>query len=251
VKVYFAGVNMYQFPKILWDAGARHIMLNYRDVGAFERKNTFEKLLKHLSEYEFEMYLDSGAWPAFARNTPIDVKDYAEFLHKYSHHFKEYFNLDVIGDFDATWDNQDYLEGEGLEPVPVFQYGTPLEVLRIVVRKYSFIGLGGMVPVPRKQLRQWLDYVFYDKEGSLRFPDIRFHGLGLTTANLLQEFPFDSVDSSTWLVAKRFGEIIVDGKRVKSDSASLDQTIKWYLKMQEEISAKQSKESRVYQLRIT
>ena len=232
MKIYFAGVDRVSFLPVLWSSGVRRILISYADY-----RHSLPKFLEHLRDYQFEVMLDSGAYSAYTRGIKLDVGDYAELLKEYGEYFKCYFNLDVVGDFEETWKNQDYLEGEGLKPIPVFHYGEPLEVLLLISRGYSFIGLGGMVPIHQNKLDRWLGSIFRDKEGGETFKNTSFHGLGLTTISLLRKYPFESCDSTKWLIAKRWGEILVgDGTRVKSEDATMEQGIKWHLEKEREIA---------------
>ena len=210
MRIYFAGVDRPSFLKALWDHGARNILISY-----FDYKKSFATFAKHLDNYGFNILLDSGAYSAFTRGIKISVEEYAEFLIRWRSYFERYFNLDVIGDFDATWANQDYLESIGLKPVPVFHYGGPIELVRLLVRQYDFIGLGGMVPIPKKKLDIWLKDLLLRKNGDIKFPAIKFHGLGLTKRKILYDYPLYSVDSTTWLVGKKFKLMLSDtGKQI-------------------------------------
>ena len=231
MRIYFAGVDRHSFLPILWKAGARRVLINYYDF-----RNTFHNLLEHLKQYDFDILLDSGAYPAYTRGVKIDVKEYANFLKKYGEYFEGYFNLDDIESFDKTWDNQDYLESERLKPIPVYHYGEPIETLKIISRQYEFIGIGGMVPISKQKLDNWLQFVFFNKDGQEKLPGIKFHGLGLTTYDLMKKYPFYSVDSSKWLNAKRFGKHInKNGQQIRVKDARIEQPVKWHLGAEKEL----------------
>lgn len=228
--VYYAGVNMKSLLSPLWDNGARNILISYAEF-----RTGFGRFYEQLKEYEFNILLDSGAYSAFTQGYEIPVEEYAAFLHEWKDCLVGYFNLDVIGDFDRTWDNQDYLEAAGLNPIPVVHYPVATEVLRIVSRQYDFIGLGGLVPVSTPEADSWLNQVFYKNDGSRRFPGIRFHGLGMTKTRLLNKYPIYSVDSTTWLNGKRFGKMLVgNGNQIAVDDSdhALASNIQWFLKLQ-------------------
>lgn len=235
MKIYFAGVDRHSFLPILWEARVRRIMINYYDF-----RNTFQNLLEHLKQYDFDILLDSGAYPAYTRGVKIDVKEYANFLKKYGEYFEGYFNIDDIESFDKTWDNQDYLESEGLKPIPVFHYGEPIETLKIISRQYEFIGIGGMVPISKQKLDNWLQFVFFNKDGQEKFPEIKFHGLGLTTYDLMQKYPFYSCDSSKWLISKKFGKTLDDyGRQIKKQDVTLEETVNWFLEAEKELKKRE------------
>ena len=233
LRIYFAGVDRPSFLSELWRCGAKRILISYADY-----RLSFATFAKHLESYHFSILLDSGAYSAFTRGIKLDVTEYAKFLKEYGHYFEGYFNLDVIGDFDRTWDNQDYLESQGLLPIPVFHYGEPTEILRFMAQKYKRIGIGGMVPQSNSDLNKWLPTVFYDKAGAERYPGIKFHALGLTTRYLLEKFPWDSADSTKWLIGRKFGHTLYEHQgRGKEDSIT-DKTlhnIEWHLRLEQEV----------------
>jgi len=109
-----------------------------------------------LDEFEdnIEMViLDSGVWsknenPDKVKHT---VEDYGEFLKEHADKFDLYFNYDEDfhelerDDFASrNWDNQKYLEGLGLTPVPVLHLLDEQEVGFLIDQsdKYPFVAIG-------------------------------------------------------------------------------------------------------------
>jgi len=227
MRIYFAGVDRPSFLEDLWRCGVDKILISYADF-----RSSFTLFAKHLDKYQFNIVLDSGAYSAYTRGIKLSATEYAEFITRWGNYFEGYFGLDVIGDFDRTWDNQDYLESQGLAPIPVFHYGEPLETLRIITRQYKRIGVGGMVPVSNSSLDKWLPSVFFDKDGRERFPGIQFHALGLTTKLLLEKYPWDSADSTKWLIGRKFGEVMTGSGNRRMAKVGEDSTaanIEWHL----------------------
>lgn len=237
MKIYYAGNNGGPDQKRLAACGVRRFLISFAD---FRTKNARERLMTLLESCPGEYILDSGAYSAFSRGLEISPEEYADFLHQYKEYFVGYFNLDAIGDFDGSWDNQEYLESQGLSPIPVLHYGEPMEVLRLMTKLYDFIGIGGMVPIPNALLDKWLERLFFDINGELRYPQTRFHGLGLTSVDLIKKFPFYSVDSTTWLSGVKFARDI-DGRSVKIESNEdrfliIQKYAEYFLKMEREIN---------------
>lgn len=139
----------------------------------------------------FEIMLDSGAYSAWKRGTPINLEDYMEFI-RWSG-IRQYINLDVVGDPEATARNQATMEAAGLKPIPVFHYGEPWEVLRQLVDRYPLVGLGGHVGLPAREKDRWFGQVF------AVCPDGQFHALGLANDRYLARYGFASADSIWWL----------------------------------------------------
>lgn len=162
------------------------------------------------------IFLDSGAFSALTQKTQVNIHEYISFIKDNEDVLEIYANLDVIGNPEATWENQRKMEGEGLKPLPIIHYGTDIVWLQRYIRKgYDYIGLGGMVPVSTVKLHYWLDRLFStvlsDTNG---MPIIKVHGFGLTTFSLLLSFPWYSVDSTSWVITGRLGTIFVP-RRIK------------------------------------
>ncbi len=158
-----------------------------------------------------ELFLDSGAYSAWSQGKKISIDEYITFIKKHEDVIDVYANLDVIGDPKASWMNQMKMEKAGSNPLPVFHYGEDVKWLkRILNRGYDYIGLGGMVHITTDKLFQWLNYLFSswltDKEG---MPIVKVHGFGMTSVSLMIEFPFYSVDSTSWILNSRLGYIFV------------------------------------------
>lgn len=158
-----------------------------------------------------KIFLDSGAYSAFTQNIKIDIKDYIEFIKKYKDHLEVYSVLDSIGDPKATFANQMLMERAGLSPLPCFHFGEDVKWLqKYLDRGHDYIALGGMVPVPNKELYQWLDVLFSDfltnPDG---FPKVKVHGFGMTSFDLMLRYPWYSVDSTSWIITGRNGGVFV------------------------------------------
>lgn len=241
MRIYFAGVDRPSFLPILWQNRARNILISYADY-----RKAFAKFSEHLNEYQFNILLDSGAYSAFTRGIKLDVREYADFLLEWGHWFEEYFNLDVIGDYESSWENQRYLESRGLKPIPVVHYGEEPGLVEQLGKQYDLVALGGMVPIHKRELDIWLRQVFYNANGNLRdLPKI--HGLGLTTKELLLKYPFYSSDSTGWLVGKKFGRILSNNgtavKIAKEKQTDLfSPNLTWYLKIEKQINESPAKQ---------
>lgn len=155
-----------------------------------------------------EVALDSGAFTAWSKGSPIKLDSYITFLHEFGYLFSWYANLDVIGDAQATWDNQKAMEAQGLSPVPCFHYGEDFKWLYRYMDDYEYIALGGMVGKGIRPTRRWLHRVFC---ATIRkgIPIRKFHAYGATSLDTIRLFPWYSVDSSTWLLITGWGNILV------------------------------------------
>lgn len=65
--------------------------------------------------------MDSGAFGAFKAGKTLDVDAYAEFLQEIAPYIDACFNMDVIGDADASKRNLNRIKAKGINPIPVWQ----------------------------------------------------------------------------------------------------------------------------------
>lgn len=156
------------------------------------------------------VFLDSGAFSAFTKGAQIRVEDYAAFIKKNADIIHLAANLDDLHKREQmTWDNQKALESFGLKILPVFHTREdPKWLKKYMDAGYDYLALGGMVPESKVWLKQWLDHIWgdylTDKKGR---PLIKIHGFGLTTFDLMLRYPWYSVDSTSWVLAGRYGLI--------------------------------------------
>lgn len=190
MTVVFAGAERPNVLHTLAEAGVKDIMISYAS-------GISENCWRLIREYGFNEIMDSGAFTMWKQGKEINIADYIAYIKKYQ--VKRYFNLDVVGDPQRTMDNQREMEKAGLSPIPVFHFGGPLELLDELVEKYDLVGLGGHVGRKKAEVMRWFAEVFD------RHPGARFHGLGATVGDMMQSFPFHSVDSSWWLFKIRGG----------------------------------------------
>lgn len=159
-------------------------------------------------------FLDSGAFSAYSQGVPVTLEEYGNFLLKHKDQIDHYCNLDeipraqtqeeVLRAAEVTLQNQKYLESLGLNPVPVFHKNEPWEYLEMYIEKYDYICLGGLYgDIDQHLSKCWSKYLL-NQDGTAKR---KIHGFGMTTLRHLFEYPWYSVDSSTWLVHSKYGII--------------------------------------------
>lgn len=165
--------------------------------------------MKRTKKNQVNLFLDSGAFSAKSQGVEIDIQEYIKFIKEHEEVIDVYANLDVIGDAEGSARNLEIMEEAGLNPIPVFHYGSdPDKYLKPLVDNYDYIAIGGMVKTPR--LINFLDRIFpkyiCDSKG---MPKTKVHGFGLTSLKLMVRYPWYSVDSTSWVVTGRHGSIYV------------------------------------------
>lgn len=138
-------------------------------------------------------------------------QDFVDFIKLNGHVIDTYPNLDVINNAELTYENQKWLEAQGLKPCPVWHLGSDKKWLeRYLSEGYGYICVGGMVPNSKSVLRPaldrlWSDYLT-DKEG---MPIVKIHGFAMTSFDLMYRYPWYSVDSKSWIDIAKFGGVLL------------------------------------------
>lgn len=160
-----------------------------------------------------KLFIDSGAYSAETKGAHISVYQYLSFLKRWKPYLDVICGLDVIGNAEATWHNQKVMEDWGQEPIPTFHFGEDYKWLVKYVERYSHMALGGQVGQSTEQLIKWLDEVWdqylTNDEG---LPIVKVHAFGVTSPDIMNRYPWHSVDSTSWLLAAATGKAILCDK---------------------------------------
>jgi hypothetical protein len=185
-----------------------HILESYHYI----HKKTF---VERIRKDKTKVFLDSGAFSAFTKGVKIDLRRYCDYIKRNEDLIRKDDGvlcasvLDGIGDPLLTYQNQLAMEQLGVRPLPCFHYGEDERYLEWYIQNYDYITLGGMVPISTPQLYYWLDRIWgkYLTDGAGR-ARLKVHGFGLTTRDLMERYPWYSVDSSTWVQTAKVGGVI-------------------------------------------
>jgi hypothetical protein len=155
-----------------------------------------------------EIILDSGAFTEYKKGKVIDIEKYAEFVNENKHMFKFCFNLDVIGDAKKSYANWMWLNRNGVETLPIYHMGTPIKYLEKYLEVAEYIGIGAIANLSTVKRVAGLDALFrkyfMDSNGvAIK----KVHGLGLTSFDVLEKFPWWSTDSISPVVAAIWGTL--------------------------------------------
>lgn len=162
-----------------------------------------------------KVFLDSGAFSAHTLGVKLDINEYCDYIKRNRDILRVEDGavmasvLDGIGDPLKTYQNQRHMEYLGATPLPCFHKGEDERYLELYMKEYSYITIGGMVGSSVQQLRVWLDRIWdrYLTDGAGR-AKLKVHGFGLTSFDLMQEYPWFSCDSSSWIQAAAFGSVV-------------------------------------------
>jgi hypothetical protein len=160
---------------------------------------------------------------------------YIKFLHQNESILDFYVTLDVIGNAEMSWELQQVMEQEGLNPLPVLHFGVEESWIKHYLDRYEYIGLGGFGTAGKNATYvAYLDRIFnkyfLDEHNH---PRVKLHGFGLATLELL-DFPWYSFDSSTWAQMSFNGVVMTpkyhfDGSGNPIQPRWLDRSIKLFV----------------------
>lgn len=159
-----------------------------------------------------DFLLDSGAFTFMnGCNGRVDfekyVDEYAEFVNRYK--IQKFFELDI--ESVVGWNEYEKLN-ERLKlkthtlPIPVFHKERGKEWFLKTVREYPYIAYGGIAIDRKAMLKKQLDIIpWFIKEAHKQ--KCKIHGLGFTSTSLFKKIRFDTVDSTTWSMGGRMGNL--------------------------------------------
>lgn len=216
------------------------------------------KDIEYLKEHPgaFNLFVDSGAYSAYTQGKEIDVDDYIDFINKTGDYVTVFAQVDkipqVIGRKPTeeelaaapgqSWENYLYMI-EKINPkyrdkiLPVFHFEEDTKWLHNMLN-YTFpdgehikyIGLAASTVDTAAVRFAWLQMCFDIIKNSPN-PDVMTHVFGCTALDVLEKFPVTSADSTTWVQAAVYGNVIINNKawmvsdrRIKDNGNMLNQT---------------------------
>jgi len=151
----------------------------------------------------------TASFSAMTQGAKITVEEYVAWVKRWRHLFCVYANLDVIGNAEATWENQQRMEALDVTPIPAFHVNEDFVWLERYVERYPYIALGVAAMQSRKTaLMAWLVKCF-----KIAGNKSVFHGFALTSWPVMSSFRWYSVDSSSWGMGFRYGRVPVFDER--------------------------------------
>lgn len=150
------------------------------------------------------LILDSGAYTDQRSPSPTDIDGYINYLAIAGKYYDFYFNLDqdftenVFSSTNLT--NLLRMEKAGLKPVPVIHSLFTREIEYYIDRGYPIVALGS-------SYSDRLDALKFVFEKFAKHPNVKIHIFGTTGYENLIEVPVYSVDSSSWGLVGKYGNI--------------------------------------------
>lgn len=174
--------------------------LNILIAFPYFKKDLQEFLTNEVDRSEFNLIVDSGAFTAWNIGKDIKLDDYCTFLDSIEH-LRPFHavQLDVFGDPEASWKNYLIMKERGYDVMPVFTRGESLDMLEEMYKYTDYIMFGGVV-IGRGNR----NYVKWFLE---RNNQRDTHWLGFVNMPFIKTYKPRSVDSSSWMMASRFGSM--------------------------------------------
>ena len=172
-------------------------------------------MVKYIKKKSWKFMLDSGAFTFMSAKKKdamlgsVDwegyVDEYAKFIVKNDIELFFELDIDVIVGLSRVEELRERLEDKtGRRCIPVWHKSRGLEYWRSLVSDYPYVAIGGIVTgeISRSEFRvlNSLCDIAHEKK-------TRVHGLGFTPLKTLHRYRFDSVDSATWIMGNRVGQI--------------------------------------------
>ena len=214
LSIFYSGVEQESYLDILYDLGIRNFLMSYEYLKG--------KGHGQLKKYpDMHLFIDSGAYtyqndPKYEEYTEEQwVKQIEEYLAWAKKHKDQIF---AIADLDLQylpnvgyekvyeW-RKKYFEPFMLEtgiPVCFIYHEDGLDQWEYMCKRYPYIGMSlaiDKVDGGSNQLREM--FKIAEKYNTL------CQGMASTNTKLLTQYPFYTVDSTTWLVGLKYGEISV------------------------------------------
>ena len=181
-----------------------------------------------------KLFIDSGAWSAHSKGKEVDIDEYISFLNEFDDYFYIYAELDKIpGEFrkpktkeqqleapEISWQNYLYMKDKIKSRdklLPVFHQGEDYKWLKNMLEyKHSdtnkhipYIGISPANDSPIPGKLAFVDRCFDIIKKSSN-PNVKTHAFGMTSLSILEQYPFTSADSTSYLMAAINGSIMTD-----------------------------------------
>lgn len=175
--------------------------------------------------YAKKLFVDSGAFSVAHSGKTIDIDAYIDYINS-NLEIPIFVELDVIPYpvlnattskecAEASWKNYLYMK-KRTNPkylLPLYHFGESKDNLRRILNTEvngklpAYIGMGGRHGVSTDAQKKYFHEVFSIIQKSDN-PNVKVHAFGMTVIKLLEQFPFYSADSTTWLKLGVAGNII-------------------------------------------
>lgn len=179
------------------------------DVAILESFYYIDDWIRAIIPYLKNFLLDSGAFTFFTAGKNIDwneyVDKYADFINEYD--VQNFFELDIdklVGYENVLLLRKRLETKTGKRCIPVWHKSRGREEFLKMCDEYRYVAIGGIVSKEIKST-EYKYFPWFIEQAHRR--GAKIHGLGFTNLRGLEQYHFDSVDSTSWTTGNRFGAI--------------------------------------------
>ncbi len=217
-----------------WAFTLQGLCVNYFELRKHPKtlKHILKNGIRPYLEFEAEILLDSGAYPAWKSSASLSVEEVADFYKKIEEKEPDILkvNLDVIDQDNGeqlSLKNYQYLKQCGLTVLPVIHIGESVESYP----ESSWLGVGGAVPVIRtiRGKRHFLEFINSIK----RKRNCKIHIFGVAGPTMIPALEILGVDSGDWMgwrISASMGSVQLPTRQVHITSRDAN---KWSKKIRE------------------
>lgn len=191
----------------------------------FSQTNEWKPICEWSAAGHNKLFIDSGAFSVAHKGISVDIDDYIKKIND-NPQIPVWAELDIIPypelshetakySSEKSWENYVYMRERVDAPVnilPLYHFGEPKDHLKRILNTpvkgelAPYIGIGGRHGVTTKLQKYYFQEVFSIIQASDN-PNVKVHAFGITVFDLLENFPFYSADSTSWLKYAVYGMI--------------------------------------------
>lgn len=204
-------------------------------------------------ECKSKLFIDSGAFTAHTKGKEVNVDEYIELMNSIDDQVTVFAQVDKIPGVWGrpkskeelaeapilSWENYNYMVRRVKSPkklLPIFHHGEDFKYLKqmleftypedildksCVGQHIDYIGVSCSKEVSSGEWIEWFSKVFKMIRDSSN-PNVKTHAFGMTSLKILEQFPFTSADSTSWVRSASFGNIMVGYRAVYTSNRNLD-----------------------------
>ena len=196
-----------------------------------------------------KLFIDSGAYTAHTKGKEVDVDEYISFINSIDDQVYIFAQVDKIPGVWGqpktpeqlaeapilSWENYKYMVTKVKSPkklLPIFHQGEDFKYLQqmldyvypdtvldksCVGQHIDYIGISCNKELSTGEWIDWFSICFKMIRDSDN-PNVKTHAFGMTSLKVLEQFPFTSADSTSWVRSAGFGNILIDYTSVYTSS---------------------------------
>lgn len=228
-NLYFAGSQCKEADELMVKLNCNRLFSQEND-----RKNISNwQNYKHSrrTQYKGNIFIDSGAFSVHTKGIELDVDEYIEYINSIDKDIHIFAQVDKIpGEFGKQKTKEQILEAPALswknylymkdrvnsrdKLLPIFHQGENFKWLHNILEythddgsHISYIGISPANDKSAKEKEIFIHKCFNIIKKSSN-PNVKTHAFGMTSKWILEQYPFTSADSTSWLMTGVNGSIM-------------------------------------------